>query len=56
MTRPGLTQRIVTDLKIDHLPPKRIRAKHGALVKDQDGEAAHGEYSYPSVIGMIGYL
>jgi hypothetical protein len=56
MTQPGLTERIVKALKIDHLPPKRTPAKHGALGKDEGGEAAHGEYSYPSVIGMIGYL
>jgi hypothetical protein len=53
MTQPGLTERIVKALKIDHLPPKRTPAKHGALGKD---EAAHGEYSYPSLIGMLGYL
>jgi hypothetical protein len=56
MTQPGLTQRIFKALKIDHLSPKRTPAKHGALGKDEDGEAAHGEYSYPSVSGMIGYL
>jgi hypothetical protein len=56
MTQPGLTQRIVKALKIDRLPPKRTPAKHGALGKDEDGEAAHGEYSYPSVVGMPGYL
>jgi hypothetical protein len=56
MTQPGLTQRIVKALKIDHLPPKRTPAKHGALGKDEDGEAASGEYSYPSVVGMLGYL
>jgi hypothetical protein len=56
MTQPGLTQRIVKALKIDRLPPKRTPAKHGALGKDEDRETAHGEYSYPSVIGMLGYL
>jgi hypothetical protein len=56
MTQPGLTERIVKALKIDHLPPKRTPAKHGALGKDEGGEATHGEYSYPSVIGMLGYL
>jgi hypothetical protein len=56
MTQPGLTQRIVKALKIDHLPPKITPVKYGALGKDEDGEAAHGEYSYPSVIGMLGYL
>jgi hypothetical protein len=56
MTQPGLTQRIDKALKIDHLPPKRTPAKHGAPGKDEDGGAAHGEYSYPSVIGMRGYL
>jgi hypothetical protein len=53
-TQPGLTQRIVKDLKIDHLPPTITPAKHGALRKYEDDEAAHGEYSYPSVIGMLG--
>jgi hypothetical protein len=56
MTQPGLTQRIVKALNIDHLPPKRTPARHGALGKDENGEAAHGEYSYPSVIGMLGCL
>jgi hypothetical protein len=44
ITQPGLTQRIVKALKIDRLPPKRTQAKHGALGKDEDGEASHGEY------------
>jgi hypothetical protein len=56
MTQPGLTDRIVKALKNDHLPPKRTPAKHGALGKDEGCEDAHGEYSYPSVIGMLGYL
>jgi hypothetical protein len=56
MTQSGLTQRIVKALKIDHLSPKITPAKYGALEKDENGEAAHGEYSYPSVIGMLGYL
>jgi hypothetical protein len=56
MTQPGLTERIVKALEIDHLPPKRTPAKHGELGKDEGGEAARGEYSYPSVIGMLGYL
>jgi hypothetical protein len=56
MTQPGLTERIVKALKSNHLSHKRTPAKHGALGKDEGGEAAHGEYSYPSVIGMIGYL
>jgi hypothetical protein len=56
MTQPSLTQRIVKALKIDHLPPKRTPARHGALGKDENGEAAHVEYRYPSVIGMLGYL
>jgi hypothetical protein len=56
MTQPGLTEWIVKALNIDHLPPKRTPAKHGALGKDEGGEAAHGKYSYPSVIGMLRYL
>jgi hypothetical protein len=52
MTQLGLTQRIANALKIDHLPPNRTPAKHEALGKDEDGEAAHGKYSYPSVIGI----
>jgi hypothetical protein len=54
MTQPGLTHRILKALKIDKLPPKRTPAKHGALGKDEDGEEAHGEYSFPSVIGIPG--
>jgi hypothetical protein len=56
MTQPGMAQRIVKALKIDHLSPKGTPVKDGALQKDEGGDAAHGEYSYPSVIGMIGYL
>jgi hypothetical protein len=56
MTQPGLTHRFVKALKIDNLPPKRTPVKHGAPGKDEGGEKAHGEYSYPSAIGMIGYL
>jgi hypothetical protein len=56
MKQPGPTQRIVKALKIDNLPPKRTPARHGALGKDENGEAVHGEYSYPSVIRMLGYL
>jgi hypothetical protein len=36
--------------------PKRTPAKHGSLGKDEGGEEAHGEYSYPLAIGMSGYL
>jgi hypothetical protein len=43
MTQPGLTQRILKDLKIDKLPPKRTPTKHGALGKDDGSEEAHGE-------------
>jgi hypothetical protein len=56
MTQPGLTQRIVKALKIDKLRPKRTPAKHRAPRKDEDGEEAQGGYSYPSVIGIRGYL
>jgi hypothetical protein len=57
MTQPG-PHRIAKALKIIHLPPplKRFPTNHGALEKDDGGEAAHYEYSYPSGIGMIGYL
>jgi hypothetical protein len=56
MTQLGLTQRIVKALKIDDLITKRTPVKHGALEKDENGEAVHGKYSYPIVIGMSGYL
>jgi hypothetical protein len=56
MTQPGLTQIIVKALKIDKIPPNRTPAKHGAPGKDEGGEEAHVEYSYLSVIGMLGYL
>ncbi len=35
---------------------KHIPAKTKALVKDADGEVAHGRFSYSSVIGMLLYL
>jgi hypothetical protein len=56
MTQPGLAQRTVKALNIDHLPPKRTPAKYVYLGKYEGGEEPDGEYNYPSVIGMIGYL
>jgi hypothetical protein len=46
----------VTALNVNHLPIKRTPAKLGILSKDLNGDAPNNTFSYPSVIGMLGYL
>jgi hypothetical protein len=56
INQPGLTENFFKDLKIDHLSPKRTSTNHGDLRKDAGGDEAHGEYSYQSMVGMLGYF
>jgi hypothetical protein len=56
LTQKGLIKRIVEALNIDHLPVKRTPAKLGVLAGDPEGEPPNGTFSYPSVLGMMGYL
>ncbi len=58
MKQTGLIKRVIEALGLDdeyakgkHTPPKTK-----ALVKDADGEVAHGGFSYSSVVGMLLYL
>ena len=56
LTQKGLIKRIVEALHIQDLPAKRTPAKLGVLSADADGEPPDGLFSYPSVLGMMGYL
>ena len=56
LTQKGLIKRIVDALNIAHLPTKRTPAKLGVLAADPKGEMPNGTFSYPSVLGMMGYL
>jgi hypothetical protein len=56
LTQVGLITRIIEALNIAHLPKKRTPAKVGVLAKDLNGDPPNGTFSYPSVIGMLGYL
>ena len=56
LTQVGLITRIIKALNIAHLPKKRTPAKVGVLAKDLNGDPPNGTFSYPSVIGMLGYL
>jgi hypothetical protein len=53
----GLTKRVIKALGLDDGYAKgHTPAKTKALVKDADGEVAHGGFSYSSVVGMLLYL
>jgi len=56
LTQKGLIKRIIDALNINHLPNKRTPAKLGVLAGDPEGEGPNGTFSYPSVLGMMGYL
>jgi hypothetical protein len=56
LTQKGLIDRVIKALNIGDLPPKRTPAEHGCLGKDELGDPPDSTFSYPSVIGMIGYL
>jgi hypothetical protein len=56
LTQKGLIKRIVDALNINHLPNKKTPAKLGVLASDPNGDPPNGTFSYPSVLGMLGYL
>ena len=57
MTQEGLTQRIIESLGLGaDSTAKATPAEKAPLSKDEDGELAHGDFSYPSVIGQLLYL
>ena len=57
LSQKGLTERIIETLNLTSesiKPLERPASKH--LPIDEDGELAHGDFSYPSVVGQINYL
>jgi hypothetical protein len=58
MKQTGLIKRVIVALGLDdgYAKEKHTPAKTKPLVKDADGEAAHGRFSYSSVVGMLLYL
>ncbi len=58
MKQTGLIKRVIKALSLDdgYAKGKHTSAKTKALVKDVDGEVAHGRFSYSSVVGMLLYL
>jgi hypothetical protein len=56
LSQTGLTQRILAALNMADFNTKEAPAEHGCLPIDKDGDPPQGPYSYPSVIGMLGYL
>jgi hypothetical protein len=56
LTQTGLIQRILEALNMADFNTKETPAEHGCLPIDNDGDPPKGTYSYPSVIGMLGYL
>jgi hypothetical protein len=54
----GLIKRVIKALGLDdgYAKGKHTPAKTKALVKDADGEVAHGGFSYSSVVGILLYL
>jgi hypothetical protein len=51
----GSIQIILAALNMADFNTKETPAEHGCLPSDKDGDPTQGAYSYPSVIGMIGY-
>jgi hypothetical protein len=56
LTQTGLIQRILAALNMADFNTKETPAEHGCLPIDKDGDPPQGTYSYPSVIGMLGYF
>jgi hypothetical protein len=56
LTQTGLIQRILAASNMADFNKKETPAEHGCLPIDKDGDPPQGTYSYPSVIGMLGYL
>ena len=58
MKQTGLIDRVVEAMGLDIglIKSKWTPAAGEPLVRDDDGEAAHGEFNYASVVGMLLYL
>ncbi len=58
MKQTELTKRVIGALGLDdgYAKGKHTPAKTKPLVKDADGEEAHGRFSYSSVVGMLLYF
>ena len=58
MKQTGLIQRVIETLGLNdgYAKGKKTPAEAKPLVKDEDGEAANGGFSYASVVGMLLYL
>ena len=58
MKQTGLIKRVIEALGLDdgYAKGKKTPAESKPLVKDEDGEAASGAFSYSSVVGMLLYL
>ena len=58
MKQTGLINRVIKALGLDdrYAKGKYTPAKAKPLVKDEDGEALNGVFSYASVVGMLLYL
>jgi hypothetical protein len=56
LTQVGLIKRIIAALGVESEPTVHTPASSDPLVKDAEGDPPDGKFSYPSVIGMFGYL
>ena len=58
MKQTGLIDRVIETLGLDQKVSmsKATPAKSTPLVRDEDGELPHGDFSYSSVVGMLLYL
>ena len=58
MKQTGLIDRVIETLGLDsHMStPKWTPAEGTPLVRDEDGEAPHGDFSYSSMVEMLLYL
>jgi hypothetical protein len=56
LTQVGLIERIISALGVEHETIVHTPSSPDPLVKDAEGDPPDGKFSYPSVIGMLGYL
>jgi hypothetical protein len=56
MKQTGLIDRVIAAMGLDSANAKWTPAEAAPLVKDAEGEAAHGDFNYASVVGMLLYL
>jgi hypothetical protein len=56
LTQVGLIKRIVAALGIENASVVHTPTRGTPLTKDLDGDPSDSTFSYPSVIGMLGYL